>query len=137
ASKLDRMERGEKPKGVDTGHRASRQNITNPILAELVGVDLHDEVLMRERETLHGETVHVVQRSAFHLSVLEVLPELANQGPTGYAGGWRREYERRTGVTLDRMPELRGARLATQAEMELFGYPDADALSAPVLDLYT
>lgn len=139
AAKLDRMERGglDPADVADTQHRAARRSIGDPIIADLLGVELHDEVVVRERLTVRGETVTVVQRSVFRIETLSTLPELMTQGPTGYDGGWWSEYARRTGVTLDRLPERRGARFATVAELTHFGYPDAHLITAPVLVLYT
>ncbi|MEU4352824.1 GntR family transcriptional regulator [Streptomyces sp. NPDC023838] len=139
SAKLDRMERGGSDP-VDTGdakHRAARRSIADPIIAELLEVELHDEVVVRERVTIRANTVTVVQRSVFRIEALEVLPELMAQGPTGYDGGWWAEYERRTGHALDRSPERRSARFATVAELTHFGYPDPALITAPVLVLYT
>lgn len=139
AAKLERMERGgnDPTDERDTGHRAALRSLADPLLCEALGVDMHDEVCVRERYTVRGDhdTVTVVQRSVFHVRALSVLPELQLNQPTGLTGGWWTAYTNRTGQELVRSPERRGARLATLAELTAFGFPEALHIAAPVLVL--
>ncbi|MGW4802962.1 GntR family transcriptional regulator [Kitasatospora sp. NPDC004272] len=135
AARIDRLERTGKeyqPGETSTGHRAVRIHCSDPSIAELLEIDLDDEVVMRYRVFTKNGTPTSVGYSYIHIRALESVPEVLQQG--SLKPFWHKTYKERTGLDISRSPERRTARIATPDELAVLeaGLP-SQAVAAAVL----
>lgn len=119
SARLKRIERTGKPYGhgeKSVDHTAELLSITDPILADPLGVELHDEVVIRTRVFVRNGKRTVYAVSCIHMRALADVPELLNTGSLGQF--WQEVYTARTGKTVTKSPERRGARLAHDYELQ-------------------
>lgn len=136
AARIRRLERTGQPyaKGeTTTHHTAGLRSCADPDVAEELGVDLYDEVVMRTRVFVRHGKPAVAALSCIHPRALSAVPELLEQGPLGVF--WQKLYTERTGKQVTRLPERRGARLASSNELDLLEVVAPPSASVPVLVL--
>jgi DNA-binding GntR family transcriptional regulator len=135
-ARLKRIERtgkpyGHKEKSVD--HTADLRSLVDPMLADLLDVELHDEIILRTRTFVRGGQRTVFAVSCIHIRALGDVPELLNQEPLGQF--WQEVYTARTGKAITKSPERRGARFAYDRELEALGIDVPPETPVPVLVL--
>lgn len=136
AARLKRLESTGNPFApgeTSANHRARLASLADDYLAGHLGVDLHDEVVLRTRTYLRGDKPTVVALSCIHPRALDPVPELLEPGPSERF--WQEVYTERTGKEITRSPERRTARLASQDELDMLGVQAPPNAAVPVLVL--
>lgn len=136
AARLDRIARTGKPyaaKEKSVEHTAQLRSITDPILADQLEVELHDEVVLRTRAFVRDGKRTVFAVSCIHVRALGEVPELLSPEP--FDRFWQEIYTARTGRTVTRSPERRSARLAYDYELEALKVDVPPGTPVPVLVL--
>lgn len=136
ASRLRRIARGGKPYAAgetSVNHTAALRSCADPDIATQLGVELHDEIVLRTRVFLRDGVPSVVALSAIHPRALGPVPELLSGEPMGRF--WQEFYTERTGREVTRLPERRGARLAARSELDDLGVVAPPSAAVPVLVL--
>ncbi|MEU3495383.1 GntR family transcriptional regulator [Kitasatospora cineracea] len=98
------------------GRNAGWRSVDDADVAEALGLDLRDEVVVRTRVFTRGEIPSVYAVSVYHPRAAVALPELALQGPG--LTNWEVQYQERTGLAVHRSPDRYGARIATPYELD-------------------
>lgn len=114
-------------------HTAQLRSIADPILADQLGVELHDEVVVRTRTFVRDGKKTVFAVSCIHMRALGNVPELLSAEPFGQF--WQEVYKARTGRTVTKSPERRSARLAKEYELQALGVEVEPGTPVPVLVL--
>lgn len=122
---------GHKERSVD--HTAQLRSMTDPILANQLGVELHDEVVLRTRTFVKDGKRTVFAVSCIHVRALGDVPELLSPEP--FDRFWQEIYTSRTGRQVTKSPERRSARLAYDYELEALGVDVEPGTPVPVLVL--
>lgn len=102
-------------------------------VADVLGIDLHDEIVLRTRVFVQGRTPTIAALSCIHVRALEAVPELLSTEPMGRF--WQEIYTERTGRAVVKSPERRTARFASQNEMDLLEVQVPEGAPVPVLIL--
>ncbi|MFB8107801.1 GntR family transcriptional regulator, partial [Streptomyces sp. NPDC056007] len=105
----------------------------DPEFADLLEIDLYDEVVLRGRTFIRGDKPTVVALSIIKTRALAAVPELLQE--ERLPRFWQELYTERTGVEISADPEQRGARLASDDELRRFGINVASNVAVPVLVL--
>ncbi|MGW3297653.1 GntR family transcriptional regulator [Streptomyces xiamenensis] len=134
AQRADRLDAGGAdlaPTETVSGRSVGVTHCTDPTVAQELGIDLHAEVVLRRRVFRVETTPATYALTYIHTRALEDVPEIMTEGPLG---DWRPMYQQRTGRTVARSPERRGARLARADELAYLevAVPDGD-VAVPVL----
>lgn len=138
AARLDRLARTGKeyePGETSTAHAAGMDSCTDPEIAELLGIELHAEILIRRRVFRKDGKATVAALSCILPRAVEHVPELLQQGQL--KPFWQKTYEERTGKVITRSPERRSARLASRAELDALEVDVPFSAAVPVLVLQT
>lgn len=138
AARLDRLSRTGRiygPGEASTDHVAMFRSCAEPKVATALGVELYDEIPIRRRTFLQNGKPSVIGYSYFHPRALTEVPEIMQQGQL--KPFWQATYTERTGRAVSRSPEERGARLASQDELDAFGLDLPRSVAAAVLVLHT
>ena len=114
-------------------HTAELRSCADPDIAEQLGVELHDEIVLRTRVFQRDGVPTVVALSCIHPRALGPVPELLQQ--TQFGRFWQELYTERTGKETTRLPERRGARLASRGELDALGVVAPPSAAVPVLVL--
>lgn len=122
---------GHKETSVD--HTAELRSIADPILADQLEVELHDEVVVRTRTFVRDGKRTVFAVSCIHMRALGDVPELLSTEPFGQF--WQEVYKARTGRTVTKSPERRSARLAYDYELQALRIDVEPGTPVPVLVL--
>ncbi|MCU1617408.1 MAG: GntR family transcriptional regulator [Frankiales bacterium] len=136
AARLERIARtGNKYAHKETSvqHQAALRSCADPDIAEQLGIELHDEIVLRTRVFLKDGKPSVVAVSCINMRALADVPELLQAEP--FSRFWQEIYTERTGRTITRSPERRGARLASDSELEALGISAPPGAAVPVLVL--
>ncbi|RSS53027.1 GntR family transcriptional regulator [Streptomyces sp. WAC01280] len=136
AARLARIARtGEKyaPGETSIGHVAHLRSCHDPQVADILGVELGDEVVLRRRVFLRDGKPAVAAFSMIHMRALVDVPELLQPQP--FDRFWQEIYTERTGRLTTKSPERRTARLASSDELELLGVQAPENAAVPVLVL--
>lgn len=136
SARLDRIARTGKPyapKEVSMDHTAQLRSIADPILADQLGVEVHDEVVLRTRTFVREGKRTVFAVSCIHVRALADVPELLSPEP--FDRFWQEIYTARTGRQVTKSPERRSARLAYDYELEALGVDVDPGTPVPVLVL--
>jgi DNA-binding GntR family transcriptional regulator len=96
-------------------HEARLLSCRDPEFAELLGVEVDDEVVVRHRIFRQDGKPSVTALSLIHMRAFAVVPEVAQQGQL--KPFWHETYEERTGKRITASPERRYARHATDGEL--------------------
>jgi DNA-binding GntR family transcriptional regulator len=138
AARLERLERTGReyaPGETSTDHFAQRGSLHDLELCRLLDVDPGDEVIIRRRVFRQDGIPTVVAFSFIHFRALASVPEIEQQGQL--KPFWQKRYTERTGRTIDRLPERRGARLASTDELNALEVDIPPHSAAAVLVLQT
>jgi GntR family transcriptional regulator len=136
AARVDRTRKGGPNYSAgetSTGHMAQIRACADPGICRELGIEPHEEVLIRKRVfRVHG-VPRVIGIEVIHLRALATVSDLDKQGPRGPVH-WFTQYEETTGKPISGSPEMRGARHAARDELEDLevSLPDAD-VAVPVL----
>lgn len=136
AARLRRIQRGGKPYAAgetSVNHTAELRACADTDIATQLGIDLHDEIILRTRVFLRDGVPSVVALSAIHPRALGPVPELIDGQP--FERFWQEIYTERTGREVTRLPERRGARLAARSELDALGVVAPPSAAVPVLIL--
>ncbi|MEU5403617.1 GntR family transcriptional regulator [Streptomyces sp. NPDC005963] len=134
--RLNRLKRTGRPYGpreTSTDHVVALRSCADPEFSELLGIELYDEVLLRGRTFVRGGKPTVVALSIIQLRALNAVPELMQK--ERMPRFWQELYTERTGVEITADPEKRGARLASDDELNKFGIEVPSNVAVPVLVL--
>lgn len=137
-ARLERLERTGREYGpgeTSTGHVAMRTSLKDIELCQLLDVDPGDEIVLRRRIFRQDGIPTVVAHSLIHIRALASVPELEQQGQL--KPFWQKRYTERTGREITRLPERRGARLASNDELNAFEMDLPPNVAAPILVLQT
>ncbi|MFF8996190.1 GntR family transcriptional regulator [Streptomyces sp. NPDC014983] len=138
AARLEQLRRTGRPLAPRETYINSQsvlRSCSDPEIADLLGIDLYDEVVLRSRTFVHDTKPTVLALNVIHMRALGVLPELLNPGPMPK---FRHElYTERTGKVITAGPEKSRARLASTNELTEFGIDVPPDIPVPVLVLRT
>jgi DNA-binding GntR family transcriptional regulator len=138
AARLDRVERTGReyaPGETSTNHVAMRAGLRDLELCRLLDVDPGEEVVIRRRVFRQDGVPTVVAHSFIHMRARSVVPEIEQQGQL--KPFWQRRYQDRSGKEVTRLPERRGARLASTDELAALEVDIPPNAAAAVLVLHT
>lgn len=139
-ARLKRMARTGKPYApgeTSTDHWAGVRSIADPIIADLLGVEPHDEVVLRRRVHRRDGKPSTVALSVIHVRALGEVPEILNDGPL--ERWWQEIYKERTGREVTKSPERRTARLISNDELNALGInlpPESAAAVLVVVNVF-
>ncbi|MFC8795888.1 GntR family transcriptional regulator [Streptomyces cinereoruber] len=138
AARLDRIQRtgriyaaGE----TSTDHVAMVRSCADPDIAEQLGIELHDEIVIRRRVFRQDGKPSVVALSCIHLRGRDAVPEVEQQGQL--QPFWQKTYTERTGREVTRGPQRSTARLASTDELAALEVEAPATAAVPVLVLHT
>lgn len=116
-----------------TGHSAYLRSCGDLDLCRELGIEPHDEVIIRKRVFRHGGVAQIIGVEIIHPRALSTATDLLKQGPRGPVH-WFDEHAEKTGKTIHGSPEMRTARHASRDELSDLevSVPDAD-VAVPVL----
>ncbi|MFF9887650.1 MULTISPECIES: UTRA domain-containing protein [Streptomyces] len=115
--------------------RAVLRSCADQEVAELLGIDLYDEVVLRSRTFVRDNKPTVLALNVIHMRALVVLPELLQTEPMEK---FRHDlYAERSGKNITAGPERSTARLASDNELSEFGIDVPPDVPVPVLVLRT
>lgn len=140
AARLKRMERTGKryaPGETSTGHWRAVRSVADPVIADLLGVELHDEIVIRRRVHHREGGPSTFDSSFIHVRALSDVPELLDEGPL--ERWWQELYKERTGREVAQSPERRTARIISNTELEELGIdmpPDRTAAVLVVVNVF-
>lgn len=132
---MERTGRAYAHKETSTGHQASLRSCADPLIADELNVELHDEIVVRERVFLYDGQPTIAALSLIHPRALSSVPEVLQQGQL--KPFWHTLHQERTGKTITRSPECRTARLASPNELALLNVAAPKEAAVPVLVLHT
>lgn len=136
AARLERISRTGRPYGpkeASIKHTAALRSCADPDVASALGVDLHDEIVLRTRVFTKAGIPTIAAFSCIHARAIGPVPELLSS--ERMPKFWQRLYEERTGRVITKSPEMRGARFASTNEMELLDVHAPPEAVVPVLIL--
>jgi len=138
AARLERLEKsghiyasGE----TSSDHSAMLRSCADTDIADQLGIDLHDEIVIRGRVFHLDGKPSVVAISCIHPRAIEAVPEVLQQGQL--KPFWQTTYTERTGKEITRFPERRTARLASSSELAALEVYVPFEAAVPVLVLHT
>jgi GntR family transcriptional regulator len=133
--RLRRTGRPLAPRETYVNSRSILRSCADAEIANLLGIDLYDEILLRSRTFLQDGKPTVLALNMIHMRALTPLPELLDEGPMPK---FRHDlYTERTGKTITAGPEQSTARLASNNELDEFGIDVPPDVPVPVLVLRT
>ncbi|OII64358.1 GntR family transcriptional regulator [Streptomyces sp. CC53] len=138
AARLERLRRTGRalaPREDYVNSRSVLRSCADPEVADLLGIDLYDEVVLRSRTFVRDDKPTALALNVIHMRALIALPELLDAGPMAK---FRHDlYAERTGKTITAGPERSTARLASDNELSEFGIDVPPDIPVPVLVLRT
>lgn len=140
AARLRRIERTGKPYApgeTSTDHWVGLRSCADPLIADLLGIELHDEIIVRRRVFCRDGKPTSVGLSCIHMRALADVPELLEERP--FDRFWQEVYTERTGRETTRSPERRTARLISNDELNALGIelpPEAAAAVLVVINVF-
>ncbi|MYW66293.1 GntR family transcriptional regulator [Streptomyces sp. SID8379] len=136
AARLERIARtgnAYAPGETSINHTSELRSCQDPMIAELLGVELGDEVIVRSRLFLRDGKPAVAALSVIHMRALAHVPELLQPQP--FDRFWQEFYKERTGHQTTKSPERRTARHASSNELDLLDVHVPEGAAVPVLVL--
>lgn len=116
-----------------TGHMAQIRSLADPGLCRELGIEPHEEVLIRKRVFRVNGVPQVIGLEVIHLRALQAVPDLDREGPRGPVH-WFTDYEEATGKRVNGSPEMRASRHAARDELDDLEVPLPNAdVAVPVL----
>ncbi|MFE7428924.1 GntR family transcriptional regulator [Streptomyces sp. NPDC057545] len=136
AARVDRLKEGGSnyaPGESSTGHEAALRSCADPGICRDLGIEPHDEVVVRRRVFRYDGQPVILGISVIHMRALADVPELLQQGK--FERLWHEIYEERTGRPIHRSPEVRAARHANRDELDALEVtvPNDVDVAVPVL----
>lgn len=134
AARLKRLERTGQtraPGETSSHHWTGLRSVADPIIADLLGVEPHDEIVIRRRVHHREGAPSTVDSSFIHVRALGPVPELLEEGP--HERWWQELYKERTGREVTRSPERRTARIISNDELHALGIELSPEVAAAVL----
>lgn len=134
AARLKRLERTGQtraPGETSSNHWRGLRSVADPLIADLLDVELHDEIVIRRRVHHREGAPSTVDSSFIHVRALGPVPELLDQGPL--QRWWQELYKERTGREVTKSPERRSARLISNDELNALGIELPREVAAAVL----
>lgn len=122
AARLRRIERVGKPYApgeTSTGHWVGLRSCADPVIADLLEVELHDEVIFKRRVFQRDGKPTTIGLSWINMRALSDVPELLEERP--FNRFWQEVYTERTEREVTRSPERRSARLISNDEAQALG----------------
>jgi GntR family transcriptional regulator len=121
------------PGETSTSHTAALLSCSDPGICRELGIEPHEEVVVRKRVfRVHDKPV-VIGVEIIHPRALAVVSDLLKQGPRGSVH-WFTEYEEGTGKKISGSPEMRAARFASRDELEDLEVPLPESdVAVPIL----
>lgn len=119
AARLGRLARTGKeyvPGETSTDHVTMMRSCADPEIAQQLGVELYDEILIRRRVFRKNGKPTAVALSCIHSRAVADVPEVQQQGQL--KPFWHTTYQKRTGREIVRSPERRTARMASADELQ-------------------
>lgn len=138
AARIDRLARTgrEYAPGEDShDHVAMWRSCADPLIAERLGIELHDEILIRRRVFRKEGRPTAVGISCILPRAVAAVPELEQQGQL--KPFWQTTYRERTGREIFRSPERRTARHASDDELRALEVDVPPHVAAAVLVTHT
>jgi GntR family transcriptional regulator len=120
-----------------TGHTSELRSCADLGVCRDLGIDAHDEVVLRKRVFRRDGHPTVLAISVINPRAAAAVPELLESRKLPFY--WHDAYADRTGRRIWRLPERRTARLASRDELKALEVPlpsDVD-VAVPVLVKYT
>ncbi|MEV8396267.1 MULTISPECIES: GntR family transcriptional regulator [Bacillati] len=136
AGRLDRLNRTGNSMGTGettSDHWAGLRSCADTEICRLLGIDPHDEIVIRRRVFRKDGKPTAVALSLISMRALAEVPELLTQGKL--EPFWQHTYTDRTGREITRSPEMYGARLASSDELRALEIDVPDGAAVPVLVL--
>lgn len=121
-ARLKRIARTGKPYAPgesSTDHWVGLRSLADPLIVDLLGVEPHDEVVIRRRVHRRDGKPSTVALSVIHMRALRDVPEVLNGEPL--ERWWQDIYKERTGRDVTKSPERRTARLVSNDELNALG----------------
>jgi GntR family transcriptional regulator len=110
----------------------SLRSCHDPYIAEQLGIDLGDEIVLRIRLFTQDGRPTSIGVNCIHPRALAVVPELVEGGELPMF--WQLLYTKRTGEKITAADELFQARAASDDELQAFGLTDVPTdMAVPVL----
>ncbi|NUP15480.1 MAG: GntR family transcriptional regulator [Streptomyces sp.] len=140
AARLKHLERTGStrfPGETSTNHWHGLRSVADPLIAKLLGVEPHDEIVIRRRVHHREGGPSTFDSSYIHARALGPVGELLDEGPM--EGFWQELYKERTGREIIQSPERRTARLISNTELEQLGIdlpPEAAAAVLVVVNVF-
>jgi GntR family transcriptional regulator len=134
AARLERLQRTGQtraPGETSSNHWHGLRSVTDPIIADLLGIEPHDEVIIRRRVHHREGAPSTFDSSYIHARALGPVEELLSEGPMGRL--WHGLYKERTGRDVIKSPERRTARIISRTELEELGIDMPPEQTAAVL----
>lgn len=125
------------PGETSSHHWHGLRSVADPLIAELLGVEPHDEIVIRRRTHHREGGPPTFDSSYIHVRALGPVGELLDDGPM--ERWWQELYKERTGREVTRSPERRTARLISNTELEALGInlpPEAAAAVLVVVNVF-
>jgi GntR family transcriptional regulator len=135
-ARLERIARTGKayaPGETSANHTAALRSCHDPMVAEHLGIELGDEIILRTRVFLRNGKPAIAALSCIHMRALADVPELLQPQP--FDRFWQEIYKERTGRETTKSPERRTARHAATNELELLDVHVPENAVVPVLVL--
>ena len=134
AARLRRIERTGQPYApgeMATKRWVGMRSVADPKIAELLDLELHDEVVIRRRVHRRPGKPPTLDTSFIHTRALGDVPEVLDSAP--FEQLWHNIYTERTGREVTRSPERRTARLVSSDELKALGLDLPHEVAAAVL----
>jgi GntR family transcriptional regulator len=134
AARLRRLERTGQtraPGETSSHHWRGLRSVADPLIAELLGVEPHDEIVIRRRVHHREGGPSTFDSSYIHIRALGPVGELLDEGPMERL--WQELYKERTGREVIKSPERRTARIISRTELEALGIDMPPEQTAAVL----
>lgn len=140
SARLRRIKRTGKtyaPGETSTDHWVGLRSCADPVIGDLLGVELSDEIVLRRRVFRREGKPTTVGLSCIHMRALADVPELLQEQP--FDRFWQEIYTERTGREVTQSPERRTARLISNDELNALGVelpPEAAAAVLVVVNVF-
>lgn len=125
------------PGETSSHHWHGLRSVADPLIARLLGVEPHDEIVIRRRVHHREGGPSTFDSSYVHARALGPVRELLDEGPM--ERWWQELYKERTGREITQSPERRTARLISNTELEQLGIdlpPEAAAAVLVVVNVF-
>ncbi|MFF9908772.1 GntR family transcriptional regulator [Streptomyces olivaceus] len=135
-ARLERLERTGDPYAsgeTSTGHRVMLRSCADPDIADQLGIEPHEEVVIRSSVFVRDGKPTKFVIAAYNTAATHAVPELSDDA-RGVTKHWKQRHRERTGRDINASPEVISARFASNDELAAFGLQDVPShVAVPVL----